>query len=198
MALPKITNKKKKADDGGDVKSKGPGGGLKAFVIMLIVMDLVAAGAYGYLTLVRAKTVTKSRTTARNNLLRVKRGGEEVYQALTQLKSARSEKVADPKTPILKSAQQMNIGQFLTVQNPTRKRFGGADNWDEWNVNVQFREKRGFKFKDLIAFCQSIESKNSKAQVMSLNFNKRDETEESHWRPTAMVVRVFKPRDTTR
>ena len=126
----------------------------------------------------------------------MKQGGEEIYQALRELRSANSEKVLDPQTPILKAASGMQIAQYLTVGNPSSKRFSGAKGWDEWTVQVGFREKRGYTFQDLIAFCRTIEAKNSKAQVRSINFGKRDRNSEvPHWRPTAMTVRVFKPTD---
>lgn len=190
MALPRIAGK----SDDDSVKSKGPGGGLKALVIMLIVMDLAAGGAYAYLTLVKGKEVEKSRASAQRKLFKVRENGVQISQAVVELSRASTEDVSDPQTPALSAAMELKIDEYVKVRQGPKKRFARSDVFEEHLVTITWIQKNGYKFKDLIDFHKRIEAKNPKVQIQRINFGKRDDTEESWWRPISSTVRVFKPK----
>ena len=191
MALLRITRKQ---DGDADVKGKGTGGGLKALVIVLIVMDLLAAGTYTYLNLVQGKKVEKARTTAKKKLLKIRKNSLQIAEAVRQLSKASTGDVSDPQTPAFAVAEEMEITQFMLIRQGAKRRFARSDVFEEHIVTITWRDKNGYRFEDLINYHKSVESKNPKIQIKRINFGKRDDTPDSWWRPTTTDIRVFKPK----
>ncbi|MAG57312.1 MAG: hypothetical protein CMJ83_13545 [Planctomycetes bacterium] len=171
----------------------GGGSGMKSLVIMLIVLDLLAGGFYGYLVLVKGKDVQGKRSSAERSLVRMKEMGEAVSLHARRLKKENTASVKEPRNPITKAAIDLHVEANIIINNPVRRTWTDDPRYDAWMVTVTFREKAGYRFKELVRFLKHIELQSPKVQISKINFGKRDPAED-WWRPTNMEVRIFKPR----
>ncbi len=196
MALERLTRSN---DDA--VASKGPGGGLKFLVVIFILLDLAAAGFYGYLILVKRDELEGQRTQAYQALLQVSRDSQRIATAVSDLARASTVDVNDPSSPIYAVGNSMPIGEGqtmtdnFTVKPASPRAFQGNNNFMVHSVTIDWVNKEGYRFQDLVRFHESVESKNPKVQIKSIDFGKCDlNTEDKWWRPSQTKVRVFKPR----
>ncbi|MAB91456.1 MAG: hypothetical protein CMJ90_18695 [Planctomycetes bacterium] len=191
MALLRITAKK---DADAEVKGKGTVSGLKALVVILILLDLLAGGTYAYLHLVQGKKVEKTRATAQKKLLKIRKNSLQIAEAVRQLSKASTEDVSDPQTPAITVAEEMKITEYMLIRQGAKRRFARSDVFEEHVVTITWRDKNGYKFSDLIKYHRLVEAMNPKIQIKRINFGKRDDTPDSWWRPTTTDIRVFKPK----
>lgn len=167
----------------------------KLLVIVLATLTALALIALIWLLLVTVPEREASQSQMEGNLKRVKLQMETLGLQAEKVKSERLEAVTDLSSLVGKVATQQQIMQHITISKQTSRNLKGGS-YEQVQCDVNFNNKMGYKFLDLVAFMKSLEATNPKVQVSMANFGSRreDAPGESVFQPLSMTVRVFNPR----
>lgn len=195
MAAKKSKKPKKAKGGDGEASRQDQNQSYKQFLILLVVLNVIAGGLYGYLRLVRADDALKAQRQAENQLARLKSQAMTVQQAATEIVNGQIKEVAEPGELVATIAQANGIGPLISVKNTTAPRtWNKSAIHAERRVGFTFKEKEGFKLKDLHRFFADLERANSKVQITRFNIPQRDPPRANgdvFWRPTDAELRVF-------
>jgi hypothetical protein len=167
----------------------------KLLVIVLSSLVAVALVLFLWLVLVAVPDRVSTRSMMEGNLKRVKMQMETLGLQADKVKSERLESVTDISALVGKVATNQQIMQNLTISKQTTRNLKGGS-YEQVQCDVNFNNKMGYKFLDLVNLMKAIEDTNPKVQVSMVNFGLRREDipGESLFQPLNMTVRVFNPR----
>lgn len=177
-----------------DTAARGTRSG-KLLVIVLAALTTLALIVLLWLLFVTVPERDAACNQMEGNLKRVKLQMETLGLQADKVKAERLEAVTDLSSLVGKVATQQQIMQHLTISKQTVRNLKGGS-YEQVQCDVNFNNKMGYKFLDLVAFMKSIEATNPKVQVSMANFGSRreDSPGESVFQPLNMTVRVFNPR----
>ena len=207
----KKKNKKAKQDNmlqlEGGAPAEKSGSGFKTLLWFILLLNLLALGAFVYSKFVRLQSLEKELKRAKRQTVRAREQLRDLAAAARTIKTNRFDSISDPGTTILKLADAMGLGDKVKARKAVQKVWKDGT-YEEVTVQIQIRQKEGFAFGALVTFMQEIERRNPKLLIKSVNFGKREKVpdpkdphpelgEPDLWRPSGsfMTVRTFRLKD---
>ncbi len=179
------------------MESSADYGMAKTVLILLLLLDLAAGGVYIYFQLFKLGDLEKALKRGERGLIAVHQQTKDLGAVASTIWRQKLAKIDDPGGLIMEIAAGYKLQGKVTAEKNVASRWK-ATNYEEVTVRINFIQKEGYYFGDIITFLQAIEHKNPKLLIREMNFGKREMafgTDKSDtWRPTggALTVRTFR------
>jgi hypothetical protein len=191
---------KEVADDGADAAPESSGGGFRALVFALVLLDLVALGGFAYLRFKRNGDIEKSIAKADSELARLKRDLVNLDDTVRRIQREKVQQVDDPGTLLNRVATRFGIADSLKSDKPQTIPFAKTA-YEETTVRFTFLNRSSYDFagdQGIMNFFTEVQNANPSIQFKEITFGDRQPgVGNDKWELKGGVVRVLKPKPST-
>lgn len=179
-------------DDDADAAAPSGAGSFKTLVIVLVVLDLLAGGAWAWLKFSRNGALNDSIKKNRANLVRLKTDLVNLDETVRRIQRDQVQQVLDPGTLLSAVAANNGLADSLRTDKPLKSKFGR--NYEEHTVKFTFTGRASYDFAGMLRFLTAVEKANPTVQIREIDLGGRQTGAGNNmWEVKTGTVRVLKP-----
>jgi len=168
--------------------------GFKLLAWLLIVLNVLGAGAWLYFKYFRTRDALRTLDVNRRQLMRLNNDLTTLHSTVGVISGGKVSEVEDPAKLVGSVASRLGdeFRKKLEISKFTDQPFPKS-NYVERSVKVTFLNNQGYTFSDLIQFLTALEAANPTVQIKDVDFGKRTPPTigSDLWQPRVTTVRVL-------
>jgi hypothetical protein len=180
-------------------KSEPTGGGssargFKLLAWLLIVLNVLGAGAWLYFKYFRTRDAARTLDVNRRQLMRLNNDLTTLHSTVAVISGGKVSEVEDPGklVGVVAARYSDEFRKKLEISKFTDQPFPKS-NYIERSVKVTFLNNAAYSFSELITFLAALEAANPTVQIKDVDFGKRTPPAigSDSWQPRVATVRVL-------